>query len=158
MLLYHFDEPPPRHRRVFFLFYISLLQAPPHPPTPSLLDPHMDSNRHTNTPSGSCTYSPSDRENWSPPTQKRTKTLLIFPPVVVDTGYVSLHNNFVLQLACGKICVTDCVCACMSLRACATFFLGEMCECVYLFRYLCACVFVFETSNVSEISQPCFIQ
>lgn len=121
----------------------------------------MGSNRHTNTPSGSCTYSPSDRQSWSPPTQKLTKPLLILPPVVLDTGYVSLHINYVLQQTCREICVTVCVCVCMYL--CATFFLvffflGEMCECVYLFRSLCACVFVFESSNVSEILQPCFIQ
>lgn len=36
--------------------------------------------------------------------------------------------------------------------------LGKMCESVYLFGVLCACVFVFESSNVSEILQPCFIQ
>lgn len=29
---------------------------------------------------------------------------------------------------------------------------------VYLFRSLCACVFVFDSSNVSEILQSCFIQ
>ncbi len=110
MFLYHFHEPPPRHPRVFSVFYISLLRAPP---TPSLSDTHTDSNRHTNTPSGGCTYSPSDRQSWSPPTQKLTETLLILPPVVVDTGYVSLHINYLSQQGCGEMCVAVCVCVCL---------------------------------------------
>lgn len=31
MLLYHFDEPPPRHPRVFSVFNMSLLLASPPP-------------------------------------------------------------------------------------------------------------------------------
>lgn len=54
------------------------------------------------------------------------------------------------------VCVHACIC--VQLFFLSFFFLGEMCECVYLFRSLCACVFVFESSNVSEILQPCFIQ
>lgn len=163
MFLYHFHEPPPRHPRVFSVFYISLLlttlPTPTQPPqTLSLSDAHMDSNRHTNTPSGGCTYSPSDRQSWSPPTRKLTETLLILPPVVVDTGYVSLHINYVSQQGCGEMCATLCararmyVCPCLSVY----YLWEEICECVYLFGSLC--VFVFESSNVSEISQPCFIQ
>lgn len=158
MFLYHFYEPPPRHPRVFSVFYIGLLLAPP---TLSLSDTHTDSNRHINTPSGGCTYSPSDRQSWSPPTRKLTETLLILPPVVVDTGYVSLHINYVSQQGCGEVCVTYSVCMHVfrvCLCACVFFFSGRMCESVYLFRSLCACVFVFEFLNVSEILQPCFIQ
>lgn len=50
------------------------------------------------------------------------------------------------------------VCHVVCARATFFFLLGKMCECVCLFRSLCACVFVFESSNVSEILQPCFIQ
>lgn len=53
------------------------------------------------------------------------------------------------------VCVHACICVQLFF---SFFFQGEMCECVYLFRSLCACVFVFESSNVSEILQPCFIQ
>lgn len=57
-------------------------------------------------------------------------------------------------------CLSVCMHVCHVVCARATFFflLGKMCECVCLFRSLCACVFVFEFSNVSEILQPCFIQ
>lgn len=152
MFLYHFHEPPPRHPRVFSVFYISLLLVPP---TPSLSDTHTDSNRHTNTPSGGCTYSPSDRQSWSPPTQKLTETLLILPPVVVDTGYVSLHINYLSQQGCRETCVCMHVCH-VCLCACVVFFFwGNVFICLGLCMRVCLCL---SPRMCQRFLLPCFIQ
>lgn len=50
------------------------------------------------------------------------------------------------------MCVHACM-PCLSMCMCSFFFLRE---CVYLFRSLYACVFVFESSNVSEIFAALF--
>lgn len=116
---------------------MSLLLAPHHPTPFSFRHAHTD--RHTNTPSGGCTYSPSDSQSWSPPTQKLTETLLILPPVVVDTGYVSLHINYVSQQGCGETCVIVCVCvACLC--ACVIFFSWEKCVNMFICLDLCVCL------------------
>lgn len=124
----------------------------------------MDSNRHTNTPLRQLYLLPQWKAKLVTTHPKLTEALLILPPVVVDTGYMSLHINYVSQqgmqgenarLFASLHARIRCLFACMCYFS---FFPGKICECVYLFRSLCACVFVFESSNVSEILQPCFIQ
>ena len=136
----------------FSVFYISLLLPPPPPAPSSFRQTHLDSSRHTNTPSGGCTYSPSDRQSWSPPTQKLKKHCWYCHQWLCVRG-VCLS----ILIMCHSRGVGKCVWQFAWVHACVPclvpifFLLVETCESVYLFRSLCACVFVFESSNVSEI-------
>lgn len=79
---------------------------------PSLSDTHTGCNRSTRSPLGSCTYSPSDWQRWSPPTPK-TETLLTLPPVIVHTVYMSDRINYLSLQGCGECVVCLFLCVCM---------------------------------------------
>lgn len=106
MFLYHFHEPPPRHPRVLSLFYISLTTNTP----PTLLSETSTwTATDTNTPLRQLYLLPQWKAKLVTTHPKLTEALLILPPVVVDTGCMSLHINYVSQQGMqGKKCASLC--------------------------------------------------
>lgn len=121
--LYHFHEPPPRHPRVLSLFYISLTTNTP----PTLLS-ETSTWTATDTqilPSGSCTYSPSERQSWSPPTQSWQKHCWYYHQLLWIQGICLCILIMCHSRECrGKmrICLRPCTHVCdVCLRACVIF-------------------------------------